>query len=52
MPFHASDSSILAPASTVVLGDTKGARKGSSSLPYGADGSEFMSSTRRSGRNS
>ena len=23
MPFHASDSSILAPASTVVLGDTK-----------------------------
>ena len=39
MPFHASDSSILAPASTVVLGDTKGARKGSSGLPYGADGS-------------
>jgi prepilin-type N-terminal cleavage/methylation domain-containing protein/prepilin-type processing-associated H-X9-DG protein len=38
-PFHASDSSILAPASTVVLGDTKGARKGSASLPYGADGS-------------
>jgi len=38
-PFHASDSSIIAPASTVVLGDTKGARKGSASLPYGADGS-------------
>jgi len=38
-PFHASDSSILAPANTVVLGDTKGARKGSSTLPYGADGS-------------
>ena len=38
-PFHASDSSILAPANTLVLGDTKGARKGSASLPYGADGS-------------
>jgi len=38
-PFHATDSSIVAPANTVVLGDTKGARKGSSSLPYGADGS-------------
>ena len=38
-PFHASDSSISAPANTVVLGDTKGARKGSSGLPYGADGS-------------
>jgi prepilin-type N-terminal cleavage/methylation domain-containing protein len=38
-PFHASDSSITAPASTVALGDTKGARKGSPSLPYGADGS-------------
>ncbi|MBI4662170.1 MAG: prepilin-type N-terminal cleavage/methylation domain-containing protein [Verrucomicrobia bacterium] len=38
-PFHASDSSIAAPASTVVLGDTKGARKGSPGLPYGADGS-------------
>jgi prepilin-type N-terminal cleavage/methylation domain-containing protein/prepilin-type processing-associated H-X9-DG protein len=38
-PFHASDTSIAAPASTVALGDTKGARKGSPSLPYGADGS-------------
>lgn len=38
-PFHASDTSILAPANTAVLGDTKGARKGSASLPYGADGS-------------
>jgi prepilin-type N-terminal cleavage/methylation domain-containing protein/prepilin-type processing-associated H-X9-DG protein len=38
-PFHASDSSIAAPASTVALGDTKGARKGSPGLPYGADGS-------------
>jgi len=39
MPFHASDTSIAAPANTVALGDTKGARKGSPSLPYGADGS-------------
>ena len=38
-PFHATDSSILAPVNTLVLGDTKGARKGSASLPYGADGS-------------
>ncbi len=38
-PFHATDSSIVAPANTVVLGDTKGARKGSATLPYGADGS-------------
>ncbi len=38
-PFHASDASIAAPAGTVVLGDTQGARKGSPSLPYGADGS-------------
>jgi prepilin-type N-terminal cleavage/methylation domain-containing protein/prepilin-type processing-associated H-X9-DG protein len=38
-PFHASDTSIAAPANTVVLGDTKGARKGSPSLPYGAEGS-------------
>ncbi|MBM3841060.1 MAG: prepilin-type N-terminal cleavage/methylation domain-containing protein [Verrucomicrobia bacterium] len=38
-PFHATDSSILAPANTVVLGDTKGSRKGSPGLPYGADGS-------------
>jgi prepilin-type N-terminal cleavage/methylation domain-containing protein/prepilin-type processing-associated H-X9-DG protein len=39
LPFHASDTSLAAPASTVALGDTKGARKGSASLPYGADGS-------------
>jgi prepilin-type N-terminal cleavage/methylation domain-containing protein/prepilin-type processing-associated H-X9-DG protein len=38
-PFHASESSIIAPANTVVLGDTKGARKGSPNLPYGTDGS-------------
>lgn len=38
-PFHASDASITTPASTVAVGDTKGARKGSPSLPYGADGS-------------
>lgn len=38
-PFHASETSILATANTVVLGDTKGARKGSATLPYGADGS-------------
>lgn len=38
-PFHASDSSIAAPASTIVFGDTKGARKGSATNPYGQDGS-------------
>jgi prepilin-type N-terminal cleavage/methylation domain-containing protein/prepilin-type processing-associated H-X9-DG protein len=38
-PFHAADTSILAPANTVVLGDTKGARKGSPTLAYGTDGS-------------
>jgi len=38
-PFHAADTSILAPANTVVLGDTKGARKGSPSLSHGTDGS-------------
>jgi prepilin-type N-terminal cleavage/methylation domain-containing protein/prepilin-type processing-associated H-X9-DG protein len=38
-PYHASDASIAAPAGTVALGDTKGARKGSASLAYGADGS-------------
>lgn len=38
-PFHASDSSISAPANTVVLGDTKGARKGDQGMPYGQDGS-------------
>jgi prepilin-type N-terminal cleavage/methylation domain-containing protein/prepilin-type processing-associated H-X9-DG protein len=39
MPFHAKDTSIASPASTIVLGDTKGARKGSATAPYGADGS-------------
>jgi prepilin-type N-terminal cleavage/methylation domain-containing protein/prepilin-type processing-associated H-X9-DG protein len=39
LPFHASDSSIAAPASTLAIGDSKGARKGSPALPYGADGS-------------
>ena len=38
-PFHASETSIAAPANTVVLGDTKGARKGSPSNNYGQDGS-------------
>jgi prepilin-type N-terminal cleavage/methylation domain-containing protein/prepilin-type processing-associated H-X9-DG protein len=38
-PFHASVSSIAVPAATVAIGDTKGARKGSPDLPYGADGS-------------
>jgi prepilin-type processing-associated H-X9-DG protein len=38
-PFHASEASIAAPANTAALGDTKGARKGSPDLPYGADGS-------------
>jgi prepilin-type processing-associated H-X9-DG protein len=38
-PFHASDTSLAAPDRTVMLGDTKGARKGSPGQPYGADGS-------------
>lgn len=38
-PYHASDTSLRAPASTVVVGDTKGARKGSATSPYGQDGS-------------
>jgi prepilin-type N-terminal cleavage/methylation domain-containing protein/prepilin-type processing-associated H-X9-DG protein len=38
-PFHASVNSLTAPAATVAIGDTKGARKGSPDLPYGADGS-------------
>jgi len=38
-PFHATDTAILRPANTVVLGDTKGARKGSPTLAYGTDGS-------------
>jgi prepilin-type N-terminal cleavage/methylation domain-containing protein/prepilin-type processing-associated H-X9-DG protein len=39
LPFHATDSSILNPSHTIVLGDTKGARKGSPSNPYGYDSS-------------
>jgi prepilin-type processing-associated H-X9-DG protein len=38
-PFHASDTSIAMPTRTVVLGDTKGTRKGSLSNPYGFEGS-------------
>jgi prepilin-type N-terminal cleavage/methylation domain-containing protein/prepilin-type processing-associated H-X9-DG protein len=38
-PYHASDSSIAAPANTLALADTKGARKGSASNAYGQDGS-------------
>jgi prepilin-type N-terminal cleavage/methylation domain-containing protein/prepilin-type processing-associated H-X9-DG protein len=38
-PFHASDTSIAAPARTVVLGDTKGTRKGSAANRFGVDGS-------------
>lgn len=38
-PFHASDTSIMAADRTVMLGDTKGARKGSPAHPYGHDGS-------------
>lgn len=38
-PFHASEASILAPAGTLVIADTKGARKGSPENPYGHDGS-------------
>lgn len=38
-PFHASEASILAPAGTLVIADTKGARKGNPESPYGHDGS-------------
>jgi prepilin-type N-terminal cleavage/methylation domain-containing protein/prepilin-type processing-associated H-X9-DG protein len=38
-PFLASDASILSPAHTVMLGDTKGTQKGSASNPFGVDGS-------------
>jgi prepilin-type N-terminal cleavage/methylation domain-containing protein len=38
-PFHAKDTSIAAPANTLGIADTKGARKGSPSNPYGYDGS-------------
>ncbi|HMP81143.1 MAG TPA: type II secretion system protein [Verrucomicrobiota bacterium] len=38
-PFHATDASVMSPANTVVLGDTKGARQGSATQPYGVNGS-------------
>jgi prepilin-type N-terminal cleavage/methylation domain-containing protein/prepilin-type processing-associated H-X9-DG protein len=38
-PFHARDTDILSPSRTVMLGDTKGARKGNPEIPYGFDGS-------------
>jgi len=38
-PYHATDASIKAPANTVVLADTKGARAGNASQPYGYNGS-------------
>jgi prepilin-type N-terminal cleavage/methylation domain-containing protein len=38
-PFHASDADVPSPSRTIVLGDTRGARKGNPALPYGADGS-------------
>ena len=38
-PYHAKDFSIAMPSSTVMLGDTKGARKGSPVEPYGSGGS-------------
>lgn len=38
-PFHARDASIAAPARTVAIGDTKGARGGSPDQPYGSGGS-------------
>ncbi len=38
-PFHASDTSIARPDHTVVLGDTKGTRQGSTANPHGVGGS-------------
>ena len=38
-PFHAKDTSIKAPSSTLAIGDTKGARKGNDENPYGFGGS-------------
>lgn len=38
-PFHASDTSIANPSHTLVLGDTKGTRQGSTSNPFGVGGS-------------
>lgn len=38
-PFHARESAIARPVQTVVLGDTRGTRKGSEANPYGVDGS-------------
>jgi prepilin-type N-terminal cleavage/methylation domain-containing protein/prepilin-type processing-associated H-X9-DG protein len=37
--YYAKDTGIRAPAQTVAIGDTKGARKGSASNPYGYGGS-------------
>jgi prepilin-type N-terminal cleavage/methylation domain-containing protein/prepilin-type processing-associated H-X9-DG protein len=37
--FHASDTSIPVPDHIVMLGDTKGTRKGSATNPFGVDGS-------------
>jgi prepilin-type processing-associated H-X9-DG protein len=37
--YYAKDTGIQAPAQTVAIGDTKGARKGSASNPYGYAGS-------------
>jgi prepilin-type N-terminal cleavage/methylation domain-containing protein/prepilin-type processing-associated H-X9-DG protein len=38
-PFHARDTDIHSPSRTLMLGDTKGARKGNPENPYGFDGS-------------
>jgi prepilin-type N-terminal cleavage/methylation domain-containing protein len=38
-PFHANDAAIMAPSSTVAIGDTRGARNGDPSQPYGFKGS-------------
>jgi prepilin-type N-terminal cleavage/methylation domain-containing protein/prepilin-type processing-associated H-X9-DG protein len=37
-PFHAKDTSIVASANTVMLADTRGARGGNASQPYGSGG--------------
>jgi prepilin-type N-terminal cleavage/methylation domain-containing protein/prepilin-type processing-associated H-X9-DG protein len=38
-PFHARDTDVHSPSRTIMLGDTKGARKGNPDNPYGFDGS-------------
>jgi prepilin-type N-terminal cleavage/methylation domain-containing protein/prepilin-type processing-associated H-X9-DG protein len=38
-PFHANESAIRAPSNTIMLGDTKGSRKGDPEAPYGVGGS-------------